>query len=246
MAKRKRKKKQLTPLEIEYKKQRSRIQSFLSKGRKKGYIFAENALPKIPKKIKLESVERLRKITPETLYKKAVYVSRETGEMETPQEHRKQVRKQAIEKAKATKARKKKQQKKPAYPKPKQTTKRKDKTNTDTAFFTRAVIQTFLYTLETCRGGTAYQLLLQWFSKLRSDNGDDAVAEMLQKGSENGYELTWETVYNVEKANDFVQGIIQFLSTQGDFYKDEMEEYWNYISLVENAMYEESNFDTYD
>lgn len=242
----KRKTRKVSETRKQYNKQRKRIQNFLSRAIKQGYIFEENVLPQIPKKVTKASVSRLAKLTPKQLYKKAVYVSRETGEIETPEEHRKRVRKQAVEKAKLTKARKKKQQKKSTYPKPKTAQKRKDKTNRDTSFFTRAVIQTFLYTLETCRGGKAYQLLSQWFSKLRADNGDDAVAEMLQKGSENGYELTWETVYNVEKANDFVQGIIQFLSTQGDFYKDEMEEYWNYISSVENAMYEESNFDTYD
>lgn len=241
----KRKIRKITETRKEYNKQRKRIQNFLSRARKQGYIFEENVLPEIPKRVTKVSVRRLAKLTPQELYKKAVYVSRETGEIETPEEHKKLVRKQAIEKAKATKARKKKQQKKSSYPKPETTQKRKNKTNTDTSFFTRSVIQTFLYTLETCRGGKAYLLLSQWFSKLRSDNGDTAVADMLQKASENGYELTWETVYNVEKANDFVQGVIQFLSTQGDFYKDEMEDYWNYISSVENAMFEESNFDEY-
>ena len=240
-----RRKRKTSKIKKEYDKQRKRIINFLSRNRAKGYIFDENVLPKIPKRIRKESVNALAKLTPQELFKKAVYVSRETGEFETPEEHKKRVRKQAIEKAKATKARKKKQQKKSSYPKPETTQKRKNKTNTDTSFFTRAVIQTFLYTLETCRGGKAYLLLSQWFSKLRSDNGDDAVADMLQKASENGYELTWETVYNVEKANDFVQGVIQFLSTQGDFYKDEMEDYWNYISSVENAMFEESNFDEF-
>ena len=243
MAKRKRRK--ITETRKEYNKQRKRIQNFLSRARKQGYIFEENVLPEIPKRVTKASVRRLAKLTSQELYKKAVYVSRETGEIETPEERKKLARKQAIEKAKATKARKKKQQKKTSYPKPEAPQKRKNKTNTDTSFFTRAVIQTFLYTLETCRGGKAYLLLSQWFSKLRSDNGDDVVADMLQKASENGYELTWETVYNVEKANDFVQGVIQFLSTQGDFYKDEMEDYWNYISSVENAMFEESNFDEY-
>ena len=224
----KRKRLKITETRKEYNKQRKRIQNFLSRARKKGFIFEENVLPEIPKRVTKASVRRLAKLTSQELYKKAVYVSRETGEIETPEEHKKLV-----------------QQKKSSYPKPETTQKRKNKTNTDTLFFTRAVIQTFLYTLETCRGGKAYLLLSQWFSKLRSDNGDEAVADMLQKASENGYELTWETVYNVEKANDFVQGVIQFLSTQGDFYKDELEDYWNYISSVENAMFEESNFDEY-
>lgn len=244
MAKRKRRK--VSETRKEYNKQRKRIQSFLSRARKQGYIFEENILPDIPKRVTKSSVSRLAKLTPQQLYKKAVYVSRETGEIETPEEHRKRVRKQTIEKAKLTKKRKKKQQKKATYPKPESSLKRKDKVNTDRSFFTKAVIETFLYTLETCRAGKAYLMLLQWFNKLRTDNDDDAVAEMLSKGAENGYELTWDIVYDVEKATDFTRGIIQYLSTQGDFYYDDINEYWDFISHLENAMYEESNFSTYD
>lgn len=242
----KRKTRKISETRKQYNKQRKRIQNFLSRARKQGYIFEENVLPQIPKKVTKASVSKLAKLTPEQLYKKAVYVSRETGEIETPEEHRKRVRKQAVEKAKATKARKKKQQKKSTYPKPESTAKRKDKVHTDKSYFTKAVIQTFLYTLETCRGGNAYLMLLQWFNKLRDENGDDDVADMLSKGAENGYELTWEVVYDVEKATDFTRGIIQYLSTQGDFYRDQINEYWDFISRLENAMYEESNFDTYD
>lgn len=242
----KRKKRKLSQTQLEYKKQRSRIISFLSKARGKGYIFDEGVLPPIPKRIKKESVSRLANLTPEVLYKKAVYVSRETGEMETPEEHKKRIRKEAAQKAKATKARKKRKEKKQDYPKPeKPKRERKNKINTDRGFYTRVSISTFLYTLETCRNGKAYPILLRWFNKLRSDNDDDAVAQMLTKGAESGYELTWDIVYDVDKATDFARGIIQFLSEQGDFYRDEMEEYWNYLSSLENAMYEDSNFERY-
>lgn len=240
------KRRKITETRKEYNKQRKRIQNFISRARKKGFIFEENILPPIPKRVTKSSVSRLAKLTSQELYKKAVYVSRETGEIETPEEHKKLVRKQAVEKAKATKARKKKQQKKSTYPRPDKTVKRKDKVNTSKSYFTKAVIQTFLYTLETCRGGQAYLMLLQWFNKLRSENSDDDVAEMLSKGAENGYELTWDIVYDVEKATDFTRGIIQYLSTQGDFYRDEINEYWDFISRLENAMYEESHFQTYD
>lgn len=244
MAKKNRK---LSQTRIEYNKQRKRIQSFLSKARKQGYIFEENIVPEIPKRITKASVSKLAKLTSKELYKKAVYVSRETGEIETPEEHKKRVRKEAKEKEKATKARKKQQaRKKQSYPKPKTLKKRREKkTNKDTSFYTRAVIETFLYTLETCRNGKAYGQLLRWFNRLRTDNGDDAVAGMLTKAAENGYELTWSVVYNVEKADDFVHGVIQFLSEQGDFYRDQMDEFWNDLSNMENAMYEDSNFDRY-
>lgn len=243
----KKKARKLSQTRKEYNKQRKRIQSFLSKARKQGYIFDENVLPRIPKKITKASVSRLEKLTPQALYKKAVYVSRETGEIETPEEHKKRVRREAKIKEKETKARKKKQaQKKQDYPKPEPPKqKRKKKVNEDKSFYTRAAISTFLYTLEACRNGKAYSMLLRWFNKLRLDNGDDAIAQMLTNGAESGYELTWDIVYDVDKATDFTHGIIQFLSEQGDFYKDEMEEYWNYLSSLENAMYEDSNFERY-
>lgn len=243
----KKKARKLSQTRKEYNKQRKRIQSFLSRARKQGYIFDENILPQIPKRITKSSVSRLAKLTPQELYKKAVYVSHETGEIETPEEHKKRVRREAKIKEKETKARKKKQsQKKQSYPKPElPKQKRKNRINKDTAFYSRAVIGTFSYTLETCRNGKAYPMLLRWFNKLLSDNGDDAVSQMLTIGAENGYEITWDIVYDVDKATDFTHGIIQFLSEQGDFYKDEMEEYWNYLSSLENAMFEDSNFERY-
>lgn len=241
------KKRKLTQTRVEYNKQRKRIQNFISRAKKQGYIFDENIIPAIPKRVTKASVSRLANLTSKELYKKAVYVSRETGEIEAPEEHKKRILKEAVQKAKATKARKKAQkEKKQDYPQPEKSKReRKKKTNTDKGFYTRAVIETFLYTLETCRNGKAYSLLLRWFNKLRADNGDEDVAEMLTKGAENGYEVSWSVVYDVEKATDFTQGIIQFLSEHGDFYQDEMDDFWNELSAMENAMYEDSNFERY-
>lgn len=241
------KKRKLTQTRVEYNKQRKRIQNFISRAKKQGYIFDENIIPAIPKRVTKASVSRLARLTPKELYKKAVYVSRETGEIEAPEEHKKRTLKEAAQKAKATKARKKAQkEKKQDYPQPEKSKReRKKKTNTDRGFYTRAVIETFLYTLETCRNGRAYSLLLRWFNKLRADNGDEDVAEMITKGAENGYEVSWSVVYDVEKATDFTQGIIQFLSEQGDFYREEMDDFWNDLSAMENAMYEDSNFERY-
>lgn len=67
-----------TPLQKEYSKQRRRLQSAIYRGRKLGYTFDENTLPKIPKKITKKSVERLAKLKPSDLYKKA-YFTTETG-----------------------------------------------------------------------------------------------------------------------------------------------------------------------
>ena len=67
--------KKKTPLQKEYSKQRRRLQSAIYRGRKLGYTFEENVLPKIPKKITKKSVERLAKLNPSDLYKKAYFVT---------------------------------------------------------------------------------------------------------------------------------------------------------------------------
>lgn len=82
MANRKAKSKQKrseNPIIKEYKRQRERIQRFLRTKRKQGFIFPENILPSIPKKITQASVHRLEKKTPTELYKKATYIFEEDG-----------------------------------------------------------------------------------------------------------------------------------------------------------------------
>lgn len=62
----------------EYKRQRSRIQNFIRNASKRGYQFQENVLPKIPKTVTQQSINRLQKITPATLYEKARVYFNET------------------------------------------------------------------------------------------------------------------------------------------------------------------------
>ena len=47
----------------QYKKERKRIQSFIRSAEKRGYRFPDNIIPKQPKRIRKESVERLKKLT---------------------------------------------------------------------------------------------------------------------------------------------------------------------------------------
>ena len=44
-------KRKLSPLQQEYIKQRSRVQAFVRRAKKRGYQFKENTVPNIPKKI---------------------------------------------------------------------------------------------------------------------------------------------------------------------------------------------------
>ena len=95
-------KRKLSPLQQEYRKQRRRVQEFVRRAKKRGYQFIENIVPNIPKKITKASVERLKKLTPKKLYEKAEYVDIETGEIKTPKQRQLEVRKEAKKKAKET------------------------------------------------------------------------------------------------------------------------------------------------
>lgn len=90
----------------QYLKERRRIQRFIRSATKRGYIIPENILPDIPKRVTRASVSRLKKITPERIYSKSQYVSRETGEIKTGKGGRAEERKAASKKAAETRRRK--------------------------------------------------------------------------------------------------------------------------------------------
>lgn len=89
-------------------KERRRIQSFIRRAQKRGYIIPESILPAIPKNITKASVNRLKKITPDKIYSKSEYINRETGEVVSAKRGRIIERKKATEKAKATRQAKQK------------------------------------------------------------------------------------------------------------------------------------------
>lgn len=82
--------KKLTQTQKEYRKQRRRVQQAVKRLEKIGYIFDENVVPKIPKKITKASVQRLAKITPEKLREKSEYIIGE--EVVKYKTHKKEIR----------------------------------------------------------------------------------------------------------------------------------------------------------
>lgn len=66
--------KKLTQTQKDYRKQRRRVQRAVKRLEKIGYIFDENVVPMIPKKVTKASVRRLAKITPEKLREKSEYI----------------------------------------------------------------------------------------------------------------------------------------------------------------------------
>ena len=56
-----------------YQKERRRLLQAVNRAKKQGYIFPENIIPSIPKRVTKKSLERIQLLKPKDLYKKAQY-----------------------------------------------------------------------------------------------------------------------------------------------------------------------------
>ena len=101
------KRKKLTENQKAYKKEIRRLLQAVRRAEKQGYIFPEDVVPELPKRVTKKQLEKIQKIKPKQLYKKAKFVYQETGEV-VPAEQRKQEIKQEAIKAKETRKTKKK------------------------------------------------------------------------------------------------------------------------------------------
>lgn len=91
-----------------YQKERRRLLQAVNRAKKQGYIFPDNIVPSIPKRVTKKQLEKIQKTKPKQLYKKAEFVYQETGEVVLAEQRRKEVKQEAIRKAKETRKRNKK------------------------------------------------------------------------------------------------------------------------------------------
>ena len=103
MAKRKRQ----TENQKAYQKERTRLLQAVRRAEKQGYIFPEDVVPELPKRVTKKQLENIQKIKPKQLYKKAEFVYQETGEIVPAEQRKQEVKHEEIIKAKETRKRKK-------------------------------------------------------------------------------------------------------------------------------------------
>lgn len=228
--------------EQEYKKELRRIKQFIARASKRGFIWFNDPVPKQPKKITTKSVERLKRITPNTLYKKGKFVDEETGEILSGIKGRKLEKKRAAEKAIETRKAKQTNRKKGTKPKEKKETKPKPKKEPkpktqeipaqdeikpevdDTYYpsFIDIILSNFHAQLAQFPNAEGTTLLLAWFDTLIADNGREAVAQMLQDGAEQGIIITWETVYKSVNTKTYMTEMMRYLPDQGNIYTEQI------------------------
>lgn len=91
-----------------YQKERRRLLQAVRRAEKQGYIFPEDIVPKLPKRVTKKQLEKIQKIKPKQLYKKAKFVYQETGEVISAEQRKQDEKQEAIKKAKETRKRSKK------------------------------------------------------------------------------------------------------------------------------------------
>lgn len=203
-------------LKADYRRERRRIQSYLSKRRGKGF-FSDFQLPAIPKKITEGSVRRLKKITAKKLREKEdIYVDRETGEATYSKNH-----------AELTAQYNKVKRRKKVKSDPRiQDAKRNDA-------LAKIVIQNFI-SHASHFPNTAYNAIRNFVDSMRNsvEDGDFTLKEFADSISEaesSGDYITYEIAYDPNELSDYLLRIVDRISKNQnmkggfEFLKDEIE-----------------------
>lgn len=100
------KRKKQTENQKAYQKERRRLLQAVRRAEKQGYIFPEDVVPELPKRVTKKRLENIQKIKPKQLYEKAEFVYKETGETVPAEQRKQEVKQEAIIKAKETRKKK--------------------------------------------------------------------------------------------------------------------------------------------
>lgn len=213
------KRRKQTPAERAYSKQVKRIKQFIRRAEKRGYQFSENVLPQIPKRVTQASVRKLEKLTPEKLYKKAVYGLASDGEIVPAIE--------GVKLERSLRAKKAAETRKYRLAEPVQ-----EPTNTpgfvppeniseDGTFFDAVVITGFKAHVRQFNEH-ASNLLLSWLDRILATNDAHDVATMLNDGAEAGLIVTYQIVYSQDKLTQYMSEMLDYLPEAGPLFKGEM------------------------
>lgn len=85
----------------QYIKEVKRIKRFVRDAEKRGYLFTENVIPQIPKRVTKKSLEKIINIRPKTLYEKSIYYDPILSKHVTGTEERRLIRSRASKKVHA-------------------------------------------------------------------------------------------------------------------------------------------------
>lgn len=219
------KRRKVSKHERAYKQQQRRIKNFIKRAEKRGYAFPENIIPKQPKRITAASVNRLKKLTPENLYKKAKYGGEATGgEIVKGELGRKLEKKLSAQRAAETRRIKKELGEQPTIePFNPPLSVYEGESNLEAI----AIISNFRSVVRQYNE-PAQDLIYSWLDGVIASHGESDVAEMLQKAADAGLVLTYKVVYSRDNLLAFLAKMLDYLPEAGELFKEQFMEQIEY------------------
>lgn len=219
------KKRKLTSVQQQYKKERNRIQSAMRRLEKQGYVLPDDLLPSTPKKVTQASINRLKKITTESIYKKSVRLDVETGEITPGIVARDKARSQRAKEAARRRAFKQEYVSPQVYTEPPQYTTFPSGADIIINNFRSDVIGRF--------PESAGPILNRWLDGLLAQQDKEDVANMLETAAANGVIIDYKVAYNTEALMGAIADFMDYLDTTSGFKQDlmdtlEFEEDWEF------------------
>lgn len=218
-------KRKLTPIQQQYRKERRRIQNAMNRLEKQGYVLPEDLLPSIPKKVTQASINRLKKITSESIYKKSKKLDFETGEITPGIVARDKARSQRAKEAARRRAFKQEYVSPQVYTEPPQYTTFPSGADIIINNFRSDVIGRF--------PESAGPILNRWIDGLLAQQDKEDVANMLETAAANGVVIDYKVAYNTEALMGAIADFMDYLDTTSGFKQDlmdtlEFEEDWEF------------------
>jgi len=216
-------KRKLTPIQQQYRKERRRIQNAMNRLEKQGYVLPEDLLPSIPKKVTQSSINRLKKITSESIYKKSKKLDFETGEITPGIVARDKARSQRAKEAARRRSFKQEYVSPQVYTEPPQYTTFPSGADIIINNFRSDVIGRF--------PESAGPILNRWLDGLLAQQDKEDVANMLETAAANGVVIDYKVAYNTEALMGAIADFMDYLDTTSGFKQDlmdalEFEEDW--------------------
>lgn len=218
-------KRKLTPIQQQYRKERRRIQNAMNRLEKQGYVLPEDLLPSIPKKVTQASINRLKKITSESIYKKSKKLDFETGEITPGIVARDKARSQRAKEAARRRSFKQEYASPQFYTEPPQYTTFPSGADIIINNFRSDVIGRF--------PESAGPILNRWLDGLLAQQDKEDVANMLETAAANGVIIDYKVAYNTEALMGAIADFMDYLDTTSGFKQDlmdtlEFEEDWEF------------------
>lgn len=218
-------KRKLTPIQQQYRKERRRIQNAMNRLEKQGYVLPEDLLPSMPKKVTQASINRLKKITSESIYKKSKKLDFETGEIIPGIVARDKARSQRAKEAARRRAFKQEYASPQVYTEPPKYTTFPSGADIIINNFRTDVIGRF--------PESAGPILNRWLDGLLAQQDKEDVANMLETAAANGVVIDYKVAYNTEALMGAIADFMDYLDTTSGFKQDlmdtlEFEEDWEF------------------